>query len=133
MKLLVQWATAHARDWTEIDSADWAGLPKKSVPVGGELIDDVPGWLFDVCVQGMCSGTGDHVAVEHLGDSVRLTVWKDDVEDYTPDELFARVLTFHPLKPDAKLGGAINTDIESVIYAGPKLLAQIRKQKLVDT
>ena len=133
MKLLVQWATKHPLGWVELDSADWSALAKKPVPVGGEEIDDEPGWLSNVCVQGQCTGSADHVAVEHLGDSVRVTSWLDDPEDYEPGEFFARVITFHPLKPDPALGGAINTDIESVMYAGPDLYEKLGKQDFVDS
>lgn len=133
MKLLVQWATQHPKGWVELDSAEWCALAKKPEPVGGEVIDDEPGWLNDVCVQGMCTGSVDHVAVEHLGDSVRVTLWNDDPEDYEPSEYWARVLTFHPLKPDPELGGAINTDIESVIYAGPERCAELVALDLVDS
>lgn len=30
MKVMVQWATATANDFEEIDSRDWADLPKKT-------------------------------------------------------------------------------------------------------
>jgi hypothetical protein len=133
MKLLVQWATEHPRGWVELDSSEWAALAKKPVPVGGEEIDDAPGWLSNVCVQGMCSGSVDHVAVEHLDNGVRVTLWKDDPEDYEPSEFFARVLTFHPLKPDSRLGGAINTDIESVMYAGADRLKELEAVDFADT
>jgi len=133
MKLFVQWATRKARGWTEIDSSEWLVLAKKPLPVGGEKIDNKPGWLNDVCVQGMCSGTADHVAIEEIGDAICLTLWNDDPEDYKPGEYFARVLTFHPLRPDPELGGAVNTHIESVIYAGWERYEELEARNLADT
>ena len=133
MKLLVQWATKHPKGWVELDSSEWDALPKKPDPIGGEVIDDEPGWLSNVCVQGQCTGSADHVAVEHLDDSVRVTLWNDDPEDYEPGQYFARVLTFHPLKPDLALGGAINTDIDSVMYAGADRFKELEAVDFADT
>lgn len=133
MKLLVQWATKHPQGWVELDSSEWHALPKKPLPVGGEEIDDAPGWLSNICIQGMGAGAADHVAVEHLGDSVRVTQWCDDPEDYGPSQFYARVLTFRPPKPDPELGGAVNTDIDSVIYAGWERYEELEAQNLVDT
>jgi hypothetical protein len=132
MRLLVQWSTKHPRGWIEVDSKVWAALAKKPVPVGGETIDDEPGWLSNVCVQGQCTGSADHVAVEHLGDSVRVTSWNDDPEDYKPGQYFARVTTFHPLKPDAALGGAVNTDIETVFYGGSDKFKELKARDFAD-
>ena len=62
MKVLVQWSKAAPEDWHEIDSADWATLAKRPVPTGGEIIDQTPGWIYQVNIQGVCF-SADHYAV----------------------------------------------------------------------
>ena len=102
MKILVQWATNPPADWQEIDSKDWASLPKKGEPhrdrkpVFGskpfevlgfegpeERIDDKPGWVYQICVQGLAFA-GDHIVVIDRSDHVEVIQWDDDPEDY-PD------------------------------------------------
>ena len=119
MKVLVQWATAIPADWVAIDSADWAGLPAKPEPVGGEIIDDTPGWICQICVQGM-SFTGDHYAVLHDVPAGGCTVycWSDDPGDFQPGEYFGHVTTFLPLAPDVKFKGAYNTRQTRQFFGG---------------
>lgn len=109
MKVLIQWANKNPGDWEEIDSSDWVALPKRSDPVGGERIDNNPGWINRICVQGV-EFTSDHYAVEHLDNGgCRVYSWSDDPEDYLPGYRNAKICEFHPLAPDFNLGGAINT------------------------
>ncbi len=125
MKVLLQWTIETPSDWVELDSADWANLPSKPLPVGRERIDSLPGWISRLNIQGVDFCGYDHYAVEDLQDGAcRVTVWKDDPDDIPTDvlgEFYARVWTFLPLAPDPKMGGAWNTRQSQVIYAGPKL------------
>ena len=119
MKVLVQWAAATPSDWIAVDSADWAALPSKPEPVGGEIIDATPGWICQICVQGM-SFTGDHYAVLHDTPTGGCTVycWSDDPGDFQPEDYFGHVTTFLPLAPDPKFGGAYNTRQTRQFYGG---------------
>ncbi len=63
MRVYVQWTLASPIDWVELDVRNsgpsrraWENLPSKPTPVGGEAIDNVPGWLFDLSVQGVQFG-----------------------------------------------------------------------------
>lgn len=116
MKILVQWATDPPGDWQEIESRDWTALPKKPEPpvdrspiyddneavmgfIGtGVVIDDQPGWVNRVCVQGV-SFFGDHIAVLHYPDEkfIEIYCWNDDLGDYLPEELYASIWRFYPL------------------------------------
>lgn len=128
MKVLVQWANAAPSDYIEIDSTEWATLPRKPVPVGGETVDNTPGWLFDVMVQGISFAGADHYHVKDVaGGGVKVTAWWDDSEDQPPDQFKAEVWTLLPLAPDPRLGGAINTRQSRVIYAAPGMMARLNK------
>lgn len=126
MKVLVQWSKAGPGDWEEVDSSAWAGLPSRPVPAGGELIDDAPGWVTALNVQGVEFTGYDHYAVEELADGsggIRIIVWNDDPEDQDlaavrrirqdqgpfPRGFYGQVWTFFPLAPDPALGGVWNT------------------------
>lgn len=132
MKLLIQWSLSHPQSWTEIDSSEWTALPKKPVPSGGEVIDDEPGWIRDVCIQGITFSPSDHVAIETIGDNVKVTSWCDDPNDYEPAKFYARVTVIHPVRPDPKLGGALNTHIETVLYAGKDELERLKNLNISD-
>ena len=134
MKVLVQWTAATSSDWVAIDSADWAVLPSKPEPIGGEIIDNAPGWICQICVQGM-SFTGDHYAVLHDTPAGGCTVycWSDDPGDFQPEDYFGHVTTFLPLATDPKFGGAYNTRqtrqffggaAKRKLYADSKITAQ---------
>ncbi len=103
MKVLIQWAKDVAEDWTEIDSSDWSSLPKKQNPIGEESLDNKPGWINRICVQGV-EFTADHYAIEEIGEAIRVCSWTDNE---TPKH--AEIFEFYPLAPDPELGGAINT------------------------
>ena len=130
MKVLVQWTAATSSDWVAIDSADWAVLPSKPEPIGGEIIDNAPGWICQICVQGM-SFTGDHYAVLHDTPTGGCTgyCWSDDPGDFQPEDYFGHVTTFLPLAPDPKFGGAYNTRQTRQFFGGVakrKLYADIK-------
>ncbi|KKL49361.1 hypothetical protein LCGC14_2316260, partial [marine sediment metagenome] len=139
MKVCYQPTLARPKDRVEIDSADWHLTPKRSVPVGGEVIDQQPGHIHEVCIQGM-SSTGDHHVVKDLPNGeCLLTSWTNDPDDdpghpsaRPTDPLehwfHAQEIHFRPLAPDSKLGGAINTNISRVIYGGKGFLGDWNKR-----
>ncbi len=120
MKMYVQWATAVATEWVEIDSADWATLPAKDEPQGGELRDSAPGWVNMINVQGVRI-SGDHLAVEDVGEAVRVSQWNDDPQDRPSSEFVGKVWTFQPVQPDAAIGGRMNTRIGFDVFCGAGL------------
>ena len=125
MKLLLQWSLANPRNWVEVDSAAWTSLPKKAIPVGGETLDDQPGWLHQVNVQGICL-TADHYAVEHVSaEEINLYSWNDDEEDYPTGWKYAHVWNIKSLAPDPSQGGAFNTRQIHTIYAQPDMKARL--------
>lgn len=89
MKVDIQWTLNNPAGWVEIDVRSsgplrkaWENLPAKPVPVGGEVIDNVPGWIFDINCQGIHFGGSDHYAIEPVSGGLRITTWNDDPEDY---------------------------------------------------
>ncbi|MHA2063194.1 MAG: hypothetical protein ACXABY_02315 [Candidatus Thorarchaeota archaeon] len=116
MKVLIQWAVNGPTDWEEIDSADWAALPKKRDPWGGEKITATPGWVNRLCVQGV-EFTADHYAVEDLpGSGCKVYIWSDDPVDYPEGYKNALVCQFLYLDHDPLLNGAINTRQTTILY-----------------
>ena len=125
MKVLVQQSLGAPRDYVQIDSSAWGSLPFKPVPLGGERVDNAGGWVFDLIVQGISFGGGDHYCVEDIADGgVRVTVWFDDPTDIVEADFWAEVWELLPLAPDARLGGAINTRQSRVVYAQPAAIAR---------
>ncbi len=116
MKILLQSTLLTPGDWVEHDHTQWASLPKKAEPRGGETIDDVSGWCHAVNVQGRCF-QADHYHVAPLIDGLRMTAWNDDPVDFPPGERYARVVDFLFCAPDSSLGGAINTRQTQVVFA----------------
>jgi|GEM_PF-2008813 len=125
MKILVQWTQKNPESWITLDSKDWASLAKKPEPTGAELVDgalptDDPGWIWAVNCQGVIFAGFDHYAVEDLPENACCIIgWNDDPEDFKSDSFHAIAVTFFPLVPDAKLGGATNTCQLREIYVGP--------------
>ena len=113
MKIFVQWAKATRRAYRQMDSADWPSLPRKAEPKatrtpvfdeagrvvdfsgGKETLDDADGWIDGVCAMGRRCW-GDHVAVEEVGDTLRVIMWNNDPGDYKSNEMTAMVWTFYP-------------------------------------
>lgn len=123
MKVYLQWTLADPTDWVEIDVSarnnEWALLPHKSEPTDAAL-DNEPGWVFDVCVQGLHFFGADHYAVEPIGlGGVRVYSWYTDITDPDPQAYTYRwgsVWDLFPPGPDPKLNGAINTRQRKTIY-----------------
>ena len=119
MKLLVQWTQSNPNDWVEIDSSEWASLPKRPEPKGGEGIDDSPGWIYGVNVMGTVFIGNDHIAIEDINDTdIKVTTWSDDLDDYS--ERNAMVTIFKPHGPSAIRRGAIVTNNSAVKYSEGK-------------
>lgn len=96
MRIQVQWTTTPIGDWQWHDSADWDILPFKPEPVGGEILDAVPGWIYALNVQGVIFN-GDHYAIEQNPEFIKVSVWNDDPGDFTPDQYYGSVWTFYPI------------------------------------
>lgn len=96
MKILIQWTLSSPQDWVEIDEHAWSGLAKHPVPSGGEVIDQQPGWIFDVCIQGWCLRGCDHIALEPFAGGVRVYRWFDDLADDETDYRHGQVIEFRP-------------------------------------
>lgn len=121
MKVYVQWSLADPQDWQLLDMATiqaWRNLPKKPVPVGGEVIDNTPGWPYAVNVQGVLLYGWDHWAAAIVNKQLVVTVWRDDPDDLPPEEFVAQVWTFGNLRPDPRYGDELNTDQLLTVYAG---------------
>jgi hypothetical protein len=127
LKVLVQWTLATPRGWDEVDAEQWRSTPRRPEPRGGETLDDEPGWVYRLCVQGV-EFTADHYAVTSLpGRGCRVVIWNDDPEDYVEGERYARVWDFLPLRSDPRFRGAYNTRQSQVIFA-ESIIAERMKQ-----
>jgi len=94
MRVLLQWTKAHPEDWLEVDVRPtgpfrraWERLAAKALPTGGETIDDNPGWVFGLNIQGVEIGGFDHYAGEPFTDengngAIRVWGWNDDPVDW---------------------------------------------------
>lgn len=131
MRVLVQWALQTPQDWVELDVQDkgagsraWRNLPSRPEPTTGQLggQDNIPGWVFDVNVQGVLFGGNDHIAVEPIENGVRVYAWSDDPDDGTIPT--GSVWEFLPPAPDPGHGGQLNTRQTVVRYSDrPELQA----------
>jgi hypothetical protein len=121
LKLYLQWAKATPEDWFPVDISRVAqvrNLPKKGIPTASSVLDNTPGWLCGLNVQGIDFSGYDHTAVEVVGDGLRITGWQDDTEDFG-DTRWATEWTLMPPAPDPALGGRMNTVQSRRIWATP--------------
>ena len=113
MIIYLQWAMAVPKDWTAVNvtrDQQIRTAAKKAEPIGNEILDNNPGWLFGANCQGIDFSGFDHTAIEVLqGDGLRITVWNDDPEDYPPGTRFAIRWDLFPPAADPKIGNRINT------------------------
>ncbi len=123
MRLYLQWTLATPQDWLALDLDTsgplrrvWEKLPAKAEPVGGEIIDNLPGWGFDLNVQGVTFGGHDHYTVRPIAGGLEVTVWDDDPAEFPPGQREAQVWTFLDPAPDPAFGGAVNTRQSRVVY-----------------
>jgi len=126
MKILVQWAKDAPGDWEEVDSRHWHRSPSKPDPTGlGLGLNNTPGWVHALNVQGIVFSAADHYAVEHVDDEeIRITTWNDDPSWVNPGEREAHVWSVRTLAPDPSMKGAINTRQSVEHYAEPVALAR---------
>jgi hypothetical protein len=96
--LYIQWATDPAQGPVEVMSSDWVALPTKPEPRGGEVLDNQPGWVAMIEVQG-CGFHWDHYAVVDYTEGVRVYGWDDDPEDWL-GQFHGCIWTFRPLAKD---------------------------------
>ncbi len=122
MKILIQWTTNPARGWVEMDSSQWSTLPKKPLPVGGEIIDNTPGWIYAINCQGVIF-SGDHYCVKDLrGGGVEIITWTDDLDDRPEDEFYSLNAFLIPPGYDGDPSvKKINTRQQYNIYANKKI------------
>jgi hypothetical protein len=100
VRVLVQHSLATPRGWEELDltpgSRKWRDLPKRPLPRGGEVLGNQRGWVFDICIQGVCLRGSDHYALEPLDDGgLRAYKWTDDLDDDETTYAFGQVWTFY--------------------------------------
>lgn len=130
MKVRYQFAQKNPTGWQEIDAKDWHTLPSLPIPDKGQLgaLNNVPGWIRNVNVQGITNEGFDHVAIEPItignDEGIKMYSWNDDLDDAHVEgfedwinEPHAIVWTILPLAPDPKLGMAINTRQSCIRYA----------------
>jgi len=107
-----------------MDSSRWALAPTKPLPNGDEVIDDLPGWPYQICLQGV-TFQADHYAVEELENGVvTVTYWNDDEEDYPEGEKFGSAWKFGANCPrtsqvmyaQAEVAKRIPADRQNCIY-----------------
>lgn len=104
MRLYVQWALATPQDGiaVELDTSgsrrrNFERLPSKPKPVGGEAIDDNPGWVYRLNIGGQEFNAFDHYAVAPLASGgIQVTVWNDDPDDFPVGMRHAQVWTIGP-------------------------------------
>lgn len=128
VKIFVQWAKANPQDWVLSDTGGWKHLQSKAEPVGdvslegigvGDvLLNNAPGWVFAVNVQGVDFSGYDHYHVAQSGVDVIVTGWHDDPILYPDGYKDANVWTFHKPIFDPKIGQT-NTSQEATVYAQP--------------
>ena len=118
MKCYVQWAKASPGDWSLSDAGLWASSQVKVDPVGDvslaglaigdALLNNSPGWVFGVNVQGVHFEWYDHYHLEDLTDGslgMRVTAWRDDPILFPVGSRQADVALFLPLAFDPRVGG----------------------------
>jgi len=103
MKIYVQWSKSPVDPtWELIDSQEWGNLPRNPIQ--------------QINVQGM-RFSGDHYAVIHEADRIRVFCWNDDPGDWTPEQYESDEIIFYPVR---KYNGIVNTKIQRVRYLGKK-------------
>lgn len=120
MRVYVQWAKQNPEDWFAWDitrDQDVRRAAKKAVPNANSVLDDNPGWVCGANCQGLDFTGWDHIAVEVVGDGLRITGWQDDPEDFG-DQRYAVEWTLMPPAFDARFN-QVNTVQSCRIFATP--------------
>lgn len=118
MKGYVQHTTDTPQGSIEFDSALWSSIPKKDVPTGGEILDDVQGWVAGLDFQGIDLSGWDHYHVldQPSDNSVTITLWNDDPDEWLGD-FHAQVWELFTPQADVRIGNRINTRQRLTVYA----------------
>ncbi len=118
MRVCVQHTKRTPTGYVDEQSDSFGSVAVKPEPTGGETLDELDGWVYAECCQGVTVKGHDHYAVEHVdAETCRITGWSDDPFDWPVGTRHAEVWTFRNLAPDDALGGAINTSQTKEIYA----------------
>lgn len=120
MIIYLQWAMAVPQDWAAVDvtrDQQIRNAAKKAEPVGGEVLDNTPGWLIGANCQGITFNGYDHVAVQTLaGNGLKFTCWQDDPVDFPPGTRYAVRWDLMPPTFDVSING-INTVQQRTLWA----------------
>ena len=132
MRAYLQWTLATPQPWVTLDITriqDWRNLPNKPVPTAQSVVNDTPGWLWDLEVGGVHAlGSIDHCAISLITGGLRVTRWEDDPDDFTPDKFRAEVWEF--LVPTFDAGKVRVPETQTV--RGSTTLARLAKLGLRD-
>lgn len=123
MRVLVQWATTTVTDWVAYDITriqDVRAMPKKPAPSDSPLIDDQPGWIAALNIQGVVFTGYDHIGFGMVGGALLVYAWNDDPEDFPVGTRWGQIWTIPNLGPAR--GVAVNTNISVVWYCEPNAL-----------
>lgn len=113
MKIGLQWTLAAPLDWVWGDSADWGSLPFKPEPDGTEILDDMPGWIYTISIQGKRLVGDSYAIIDNVPvDGCTAYCWNDDPEDYTPDQFYGYAIEFLPYQPYFKAYTTTNSGID---------------------
>lgn len=123
MKLYIQWTTDPPTDWVQIDSSEWASLPKKPVPTGGEVIDSTPGWVHAINC-GATIMSADHYVVQDLANNKTMVMgWNDDPDDYDPADFWAEMWLIDSVMTEVpRLGPGANGVYQLRKFGGANIL-----------
>lgn len=136
MHIYVQWTTLTPQDWTRYEinnDADWRNLPTKPDPAPGigpkdeTTLDELPGWVFAINVQGIVFSSADHYSIRYnqLEDGLYVTHWNDDADDYLPDEFVAKEWGLLFPAADDRYQGRMNTRQRLTIWTNNDFLRSI--------
>lgn len=130
MRVYVQWTLADPQDWQAFDGTPqqvvraWERLNKRGIPTAASVVDNSPGWIFALNIQGIVMIGHDHYALSVVSDpawgtGLRVTMWQDDPVDFPPGTRSALTWDLFDPGPDPLLGGVINTRQRLTVYAEP--------------
>lgn len=121
MRVYIQWTTLTASDWQPYElgkTADLRALPRKQAPTATSVLDDQPGWVSGINLQGVVFEGFDHYGVEFGTGLLIVKAWNDDPRSgYDVGKRWGQAWTFAPPAPDASLGGVVNT-VQTVTWYG---------------
>jgi hypothetical protein len=126
MRIFIQWTQKLAREDIEFDHANWSSLPKRGLPVTGELggADNLRGWINTLTVMGITYHS-DHYCIRDNGDGgVLVIAWNDDPDDRGDGRTATETVYYRPAS-DPALGGRMNTKYSVKIYADPETLSKM--------